>query len=425
MEIERWEGAWLARENSWTLVYGRRKTGKTFLLKRNVRWEVYYTVGRSGFGILETRSGERSVVSYKEGLEAVLDTVGRGGTAVLDEFQRSPEWTWDLISTVKDEGGGRLILCGSSLGVATRVYDRRSSLLGILAPFKVDIASPSDTIASLSKHLPARPSLLWSILARDPWLLGLIKPGKNPFDELVARLPTLIPSAAGLVGEVFREEERELTRLYDATLRVLAQGYWTSGAIAQKLYEAGLLERPEASAVTGVLDQLSKMGLVERVKLWKTRHARVYYRHRSSLLSILMYVEERYPDETPPANTLPSLLGLEAQFFVGELLAEVKGLSRAYTVAREGDIDVVLMRGDTPVIGYEVKLGSISSAEAKRATDRIKGLGIPKTGLVSLTDEPDGLADEVVGPDELFRLANAFSRKRLSSLYLNTLEGGN
>ena len=59
----------------------------------------------------------------------------------------------------------------------------------------------------------------------------------------------LVPSASSLVREVFHEEEREMTRLYDAKLRVLAQGYWAASAEAQKLHEAGLLERPEASTV--------------------------------------------------------------------------------------------------------------------------------------------------------------------------------
>lgn len=43
-----------------------------------------------------------------------------------------------------------------------------------------------------------------------------------------------------------------------------------------------------------------------------------------------------------------SPLGLEVQLFAGELLAKVERLSRACTVARKGDVDVVLMQGDTP-----------------------------------------------------------------------------
>ncbi|MEM0376238.1 MAG: AAA family ATPase [Thermofilum sp.] len=414
--IERWEGHLLRSEKAWTLVYGRRKTGKTFLLKRHVNWDAYYTVGRSGYGILEERGEGSKLLPYGEGLRAALDYLRTGGTVVIDEFQRLPEWAWDVISSMRESAEGRLILCGSSLGITSRVFDRRSPLLGALIPFKVDLASPSDTIASLAKHLPPRLSLLWSVIARDPWLLGLLEPSGEPDEALASRAFALIPSAAGLVGEVFREEDRELTRLYDATLRVLAQGYWNASAVAQRLYEAGLIDRPQASHATGILDQLAKLGLVERLRLWRTRHARVYYRHRSSLLSILMHVEERCPDGSPPPGMVRTLLGVEAQFFIGELLTEVKGLSRAYHVAAESEVDVLLVRGGKPVAGYEVKLGPIARSDARKAADRLRALGVPRVGLVSLAEKPEGLADEELGPEELVEAARRHAEERLSGL---------
>ncbi|MEM2410149.1 MAG: ATP-binding protein [Thermofilaceae archaeon] len=412
--IERWEGYWLGSEKAWTLVYGRRKTGKTFLLKRYVGWDAYYTVGRSGYGVMERGGSE--LLPYREGLKAVIDSLRSGDTVVIDEFQRLPEWAWDWISSAAGSRGGRLVLCGSSVGIVSRVFDRRSPLLGALNPFRVDLASPSDAVRSLSRHLPPSRALLWSVLARDPWLLGLVEPSGDPDRVLADKAHTLIPSAAGLIGEVFREEERELTRLYDATLRMLAQGYWSAGAVALKLHEAGLIDRPQASHVTGILDQLVKLGLAERLRLWRTRHARVYYRHRSSLLSMLMYVEERYPDERPPPETIRTLLGVEAQFFVGELLAEVKGLSRAYHVAAESEVDIVLMKGSAPVIGYEVKLGPITPIEARRAAEKLKALGIPRVGLVSLSETPEGTADEAFGPDDLVEMARRYTEERISKL---------
>jgi hypothetical protein len=216
------------------------------------------------------------------------------------------------------------------------------------------------------------------------------------------------------VGEIFREEERALTQLYDAVLRLLALGYWSSAALAQKLHEARLLARPEASHVTGLLAQLAAMGLVERVRLWRTRGARVYYRHRSSLLSLLTALEERGVEAglKPPREAVGSLLGVEAQFFVGELLAEATGLERAYAVSGSWEVDVVLVKGGRAVAGYEVKLGPFSSSEASRAVERIRSLGIPRAGLVSLTEEPPPAADELYGPRDLVRLAREVSERR-------------
>uniref|UniRef100_A0A7C4FEG0 ATP-binding protein n=1 Tax=Thermofilum pendens TaxID=2269 RepID=A0A7C4FEG0_THEPE len=414
--IDRWE-CWSLREGSasgaWLLVYGRRKTGKTFLLRRCVDPAVYVTIGRSGFCLVEEGGGEPRIASLEEGLKAVLHAVESGYTAVIDEFQRLPEEYWDLLAVSRARGKGRLILCGSSLGVASRVFDRRSPLLGIFAPFKVDLASPSDTLVSLSRALSHSEAVKWAIVARDPWLLGLLEPKGDVVEAIAERAYLLVASASGLVGEVFREEERKLTQLYDAVLRLLALGYWSSAALAQKLHEARLLPRPEASLVTGMLAQLAAMGLVERVKMWKTPGARTYYRHRSSLLSLLMVLEERGFEAglKPSYEVVSSTLGVEAQFFVGELLAEATGLRRAYAIAGTWDVDVVLLKSERAVAGYEVKLGSFSVSEASKAVERIRSLGIPRAGLVSLTEEPPPVADEGYGPSDLVELARETSEK--------------
>uniref|UniRef100_A0A7J3X5F9 ATP-binding protein n=1 Tax=Thermofilum pendens TaxID=2269 RepID=A0A7J3X5F9_THEPE len=408
--IDRWE-CWSLREGpasgAWLLVYGRRKTGKTFLLRRCVDSAVYVTIGRSGLCLVEEGDEGPRIASLEEGLKAALRAVESGYAAVIDEFQRLPEEYWDLLAVSRARGKGRLILCGSSLGVASKVFDRRSPLLGFFAPLKVDLASPSDTLVSLSTALSPSEAAKWAIVARDPWLLGLLEPRGDVVEAIAESAHLLVASASGLVGEVFREEERKLTQLYDAILRLLALGYWSSAALAQKLHEARLLPRPEASLVTGMLAQLAAMGLVERVRMWKTPGARIYYRHRSSLLSLLMALEERGFEAglRPSCEVVSSTLGVEAQFFVGELLAEATGLKRAYAITGTWDVDVVLLKGERAVAGYEVKLGPFSGSEASKAVERIRSLGIPRAGLVSLTEEPPPVADEGYGPSDLVELA--------------------
>lgn len=112
-------------------MYGRRKTGKTFLLRNCAGASVYVTVGRSGSCLVEEEGGEPRVASLEEGVRVALRAVESGSTAVIDEFQRLPEEYWDLSAVSRARGRGRLILCGSSLGVASKVLDRRSPLLGL------------------------------------------------------------------------------------------------------------------------------------------------------------------------------------------------------------------------------------------------------------------------------------------------------
>ena len=341
----------------------------------------------------------------------VLDSLAGGGVAVIDEFQRLPEEYWDLIALKHHDVGGRLVLCGSSLGIARRVFDRRSPLLGLVEPFLVDIASPEDTILSLARHLRPREAVLWAVVARDPWILRFVTPQGEPWRVIAGRAASLAPISRSLVGEVFAEEEKQLTRLYEAVLTLLAQGYWSSKALAQKLYEARLISGPQPGIVTGLLSQLEGVGLVDKISLWRTRGSRYYYKHRSPLLSILMKVGELVEElgVGPDPEDLVHEVALELQFTMGELLARQRGLSRAYTILPhgQGDIDVVLLdKSKNPVIAYEVKIGEITRNEARKAVERIRKYGIPRAGLISLTEKPpeEGV-DEALGPQEVLDLA--------------------
>ena len=418
MIIDRWEAGKLATARHWILVYGRRKTGKTFLLKRYLNWDVYATVGRSGLCILEAKGRGTRLVPVREGIEEVVHRVNGGGLGVIDEFQRMPEGLWDYIASMRATAEGRLILCGSSLSIARKVFDRRSPLLALFAPFKVDLVSPADAINSFSREFSPREAITWALLARDPWLLGIVEATGSPIDSIRSNLRALASCVSGLVGEIFEEEERRLTRLYDAILRLLALGYWSSRDLAHVLYDAGLLERAEPGVVTGILDQMSHMGLVEKIPLWRTRGARVYYRHRSSLVSLLLYLDEEYGEThtLPSRAEVESRLGLELQFFLGELLAEHKGLKRAYTMlpAGKGDIDIVLTRKGRPAAAYEVKAGAFSRKEARRAVERMKEQGIPRTGLISLAEDPPKVADETLGPEDILRIAEKLARRERS-----------
>ena len=420
--IERWECRLLrglSRGGRWVLVYGRRKTGKTWLLRRCWDWSLYATATGDGACIVEERGRNPRLVPAQECVSMVAGLLRRpGGGVVVDEFQRLPRRHWELLAAAGAEAETGLALCGSSLAVARRVFSRGSPLLGLLAPLRVDLASYPDTVASLLRlGLGARDALLWAVVARDPWILRHLEPRGEPWRLLASWAHALVPAARGLVGEVFEEEERSLTRLYDAALRLLAEGYWRASDLAARLAEAGLTSTHHPGAVTGVLRVLEDMGLVERVPLWRTRGARVYYRHRSSLLRLLLAVAPTVEElgAEPRPETLQGLYGVELQFNLGEMLAEAKGLRRGYSIQPGGrDIDVVLLdeRGRAHW-GYEVKTGALSPGEAREAVERIRAAGIPRAGLVALQGIPDpDAADEALNAERLTELAKRLSEER-------------
>ncbi len=414
--IERSECRKLREMVGWILVYGRRKVGKTWLIRRCIDWDGYMLVTRGGGCILEV-DGSTQFVEIEDGLKKVLDIVVTGGVAIIDEFQRLPMKYWDLIGHVSQKASGRLVLCGSSHGIVKKVFDERSPLLGLVTGFKLDIASVADTINSLLNIMPPRDAILWSLVARDPWIVRHLEFSKPPWIELLEKAEYLIPTVEGLIGEIFLDEDRRLTRLYTSVLRQLALGEWSLSKIAGKLYSAGIIPSGSPSYLTGILDNMEKMGLVRKIPLWRTRGARYYYMHKSPVTSLLMYIDEstgglqyRLDEES-----IRMRYSIELQFMIGELLSEYTGYRQAYTILPEGerDIDVLLLdRGGKPWIAYEVKTGDIDVKEIVSWIDMVSKYGVRRYGAVTLSKDVDieGL-DEVLNVENLVSIAKEISSR--------------
>lgn len=167
------------------------------------------------------------------------------------------------------------------------------------------------------------------------------------------------------------------------------------------------------------------MGLIEKIKLWKTRGARHYYKHRSPLLSIAYYLDQKLniteglSKRVDPKLVL-NVVGREVQFSLGALLAEHHGCTRSYTILPNGrgDVDIVILDqgGRIPLIAYEVKLGKIEAGEARKAIEKIHSYGIPKAGLISLSSKPPTIpcVYETLGPEDLISVAEKIQPKALN-----------
>ncbi|MGQ9597690.1 MAG: hypothetical protein ACUVQY_09045 [Thermoproteota archaeon] len=56
--------------------------------------------------------------------------------------------------------------------------------------------------------------------------------GDGAVSELCNKAYYFLTSASGLIGEVFEEEGRALTRVYDAVLRLVGGGLWKPSEIS-------------------------------------------------------------------------------------------------------------------------------------------------------------------------------------------------
>ncbi|MHA1594734.1 MAG: AAA family ATPase [Candidatus Baldrarchaeia archaeon] len=378
---------------SWVLVYGRRKTGKTFMLKNFLSWHTYITVSRGLSVLVERRGGGTKVVELRRLPSIIEDALERNEVVIVDEFQRLPEHFWDIIASCHPKG--KLVLSGSSLSIVEKVFSHRSPLLGLLLPIRIDIIRPSDILFSLvSAGLTPRRAVEWGVIVRDPWVIPHVNLKGSVLDQVTRLLPFLVEASIGLIGEVFKDEERLLTRIYEAILYSIASGSWSLEEVARELYQKGIVEHPRLEYASSYVDRLSKMGLVEKVPLYKSR-ARIYLKLRSHLMSIAMGVEEKtgITEAMQPIfgieETIRSIYGLELQFFVGEALAEATGLRRAYTILPrgEGDIDVVLLdRKNKPVMAVEVKSSAPKDADVTKLRERAEQIGAPETAIFTLRE---------------------------------------
>jgi AAA+ ATPase superfamily predicted ATPase len=248
------------------LVRGRRRQGKSFLLRRlaDATNGFYYQAVEeeqsqaiAGFGralgdYLKIPGGRLALDSWDDALRALGDmpTDKRPRTVVLDEFpyllSHSPELPSLLQRFIDSTKNGpnslRLILCGSALSVMTTLLEGAQALRGRAA---VDIVvRPFDYRTSAD---------FWNI--EDPTtalLVNAVVGGTPGYRDLLPAAPPQRPSdfakwlAVGSLNPasaLFREddylltEERSLSdrQLYHSVVSAIAGGARSQGAIAQAL----------------------------------------------------------------------------------------------------------------------------------------------------------------------------------------------
>ena len=107
----------------WTLIYGRRKVGKTYLVRNFIKHDLYILVKRGG-GALITGGPLKRTEDYDQVTEIVINELKNNKTVVVDEFQRLPGDFMDSLQMCYPKG--KLSLLGSSMHVAREITSRKS-----------------------------------------------------------------------------------------------------------------------------------------------------------------------------------------------------------------------------------------------------------------------------------------------------------
>jgi hypothetical protein len=341
----------LLKEPHWLLLYGRRKVGKTFLLRDLCGFKNYF--------IIKT---DLSVISPKENisLEALKieakNLLFKGETVVIDEFQRlNMSFLEDLASI---HPRGKLILSGSSLRVIKKIFEPQSPLLGFFVPIKLGFIFPLEILGAFKKKLNFEKNIELSAFLREPWIVPLYNNEQSL--EFLYKLITLSKQVIrSLIGEVFTEEEREMTKKYEALISLVGSGIWNTKELALLMYSRGLIPDSSQTHIIQYLKNLLEMELVESIKLNKTKGN--YYRLYSPIMNIYYYLDNRYDisnrdisfNELKP--TLQKLFSFEIQNFIADLFAEIYNGRKEYFVSKEQEVDfIITIRNKNEVVG-EVK----------------------------------------------------------------------
>ncbi|GAB6102222.1 ATP-binding protein [Thermococcus atlanticus] len=275
-ELEFLERKWNEEGAQLLVIYGRRRVGKTMLIKKFLK-------GKKGIYFLATADSMGENV--KELAEKFAELTGRGYfrevkdfgrlflylgdeiknqrvAVVLDEFQYLMGLEPGILSVLQkvwDEGlkgtGIFLILCGSSIGMMERTLEYKSPLYGRrTGQWKVE----SFDIKAMAEMLPGKSMeelvKTYAVFGGVPFYLDLIKrlSVEDAIREKVLRKGEVLYEEPEFL---LREELRE-PRVYKLILKGLALGYETLG----ELVNFTGLDRGHISRYLQILEGLDIIG---------------------------------------------------------------------------------------------------------------------------------------------------------------------
>lgn len=369
--IYRDESDEIKKIKGWILIYGRRKVGKTFLIKNFLEYDVFFRVNRDG-----SISTEKFVISAINNMDdfsrAVSELLFADKTVVIDEFQRLPESVIEKISTLHPKG--KLIFSGSSMRVIKKLFGSKSPLLGLAMQYKLGLIMPRNILRELSKKMDASLAIELAPYLADAWTIPFFNQENDSEKAIYDLLKYSKFTVPSLVGEIFTEEEREFTKVYEAVLRLIGAGELNYKNIASILAGRKVIERADSSLVIPYIKNMVDMGLVESLPLYSSK--KKMYRLASPIMEAFFYLSDRYGfedrdvsfEEAMPA--IEKLRNFAVQNFIADLFACAYNGKKEYYVTPSNEIDFIITVRNKPVLAGEVKWGKYDANDVKKFMEK-------------------------------------------------------
>jgi len=357
----------IEKSGPWKMIYGRRKTGKSFLVENFLKYDRFFFVNRDST-VMDRVSMEK--YTWSEFLKVFRELLGMK-RIVIDEFHRLPSEFLDFLHSTGSRG--ELILITSTLWLTRKLLGEGSPLIGLVYPIRVGLIDERDLIKSLSSEFSGKELIEACVYLREPFLIPNFKPSLREF--LTRFLFQNKYFLKNLIGEIFSEEERELTNVYDVILRAISNGRNVSTEISTTLFSRGLIVKDNPGVVQKYLDILTEMGIIEKFKVYGKRKFK--YMHISPLMDLHFYLEEKYSyvEVDTPLEFIKDVVEIKIPYHVEQyfrsLLSKIFGLQPQLIEEKDYELDLALFKfNDLKLIGEvkwrdHVSVGEIKSIEDK------------------------------------------------------------
>lgn len=337
----------------WVLVYGRRKTGKTFLIEKFVPYDDYFFVKRD-----RTIFSKNKRISYEAFLEILERGLEEGRTIVIDEFHRFGDDFLDFLQYIKKQG--KVILVSSTLHLSKQFFSAHSPILGFFAEVPIGIIDLADCIKELKVRIKDKKRLVeTAILSREP--IAIEEIADEPRTAFAKMLLSSINTIPSLIGEIFIEEERTLSAVYEGILRAIADGKVVSSEISSYLFSAKLIEKDSPSLIQQHLNNLIKFGLIKRIGVYNKN--KFVYKHISPLIRLFYYADEKYNiserklqlSEKEIGRIIAEIMPKSVEDSIREFFSNKFGLAEMVFEAKDYEADGILLKFKKPEVALEVK----------------------------------------------------------------------
>lgn len=353
------------------LIYGRRKTGKTFFVKHWVNYDRYYFVSRDRSIFAEEKGGKFERISYETFAREFMEMLKQGKVVVVDEFQRLQEDFLDMVHVAPKTGS--LILLASALGISYKILSSASPILGLFCELVFSLIDEIDILKSLSRYYDLPDLAIAATYAREPWVIPFLEKNVHSFLKfLLIQTKHTIPA---LIGEIFTEEDRTMSSIYAGVLKAVSDGKLITSEIADYLFSNKLISKNDPSLVAPYLKNLLSIGILEKMEDFKVR--RCYYQHVSPVVDAYYFLDAKYGfserdlPEKELEISLKNLIGRHFEQFSGKLLSKIYGLEVRKWQAKEFEIDFVLTSFKKPKIAVEVKLSLPRKKEMEQISQKL------------------------------------------------------